>query len=139
MKKTFALALAFSATALPVLAAPPPPVPAPKILVFDRNYLLTTSKVGQDMARQVRAFGQKAKSDLDAQAKGLEAQGQALQQQVAVLAPDVKAQRIKDFEGKQAALQRQAQSKEATIQYSAMAAQQQIAKELEPILKQLMA
>jgi outer membrane protein len=142
MKKTLALTFALFASSLaPALAAPPAPppgIPAPKILVIDRAAILRFSKVGQDVTKQIAAYSNQAKNDLDGQAKALQAQGQALQQQVAVLAPDVKAQKIKDFENKQRGLQDQATRKEQMIQYAMATAQQNIAQTLSPILAQLM-
>ena len=142
MKKTLALALMLSALPLAssFAAGPPaaPALPAPKLLVLDRAAILGASKVGQDVTRQIQAIGRSAKADLDARNRALEAQAQTLQQQVAILAPDVKAAKIKDFEAKQAALQTDAQRKEQSIQYSAMVANSTIAKALDPILTQLM-
>jgi len=142
MKKTLTLALMLAALPLAstLAAGPPPPpqLPAPKILVLDRQAILGASKVGQDIARQIQAIGRSAKADLDARDKALQAQAQTLQQQVAILAPDVKAAKIKEFEGKQAALQADAQRKEQAIQYSTLVAQQTVAKALDPILDDLM-
>jgi outer membrane protein len=142
MKKTVTLSLILLAsTVLPALAAPPGPpqgMPQPMILVLDQNALMQFSKVGQNIQSQVQALGNQAKADLQGQAKALQAQGQALQQQVAILAPDVKAQKIKDFETRQAALQGLAQKKEAQIQGGFMQARQAVAQALGPILKQIM-
>ena len=144
MKKTIPLSLLmFVSTALPALAAPPgppanPATPAPKIVVLDQTQLFQLSKVGQDISRQVQAYSVQAKADLQGQARALQAQGATLQQQVAILAPDVKAQKIKDFEARQAGLQAQAQKKESMIQGGFVQARQAVAQTLGPILKQLM-
>jgi outer membrane protein len=145
MKNSLAIALVLSVFPLAsVMAAgaPPPPqqqaIPAPKILVLDRSAILGISKVGQDISRQIQGMSRQAKADLDARAKALQTQGQALSQQVAVLAPDVKAAKVKEFENKQAALQSDATRKEQALQYSALVAQQQVAKALDPILDDVM-
>jgi outer membrane protein len=144
MKKAIALSLLMSvSTALPALAAPPgppanPALPVPKIVVLDQNQLFQLSKVGQDITRQVQSYSVQAKADLQGQAKALQAQGAVLQQQVAILAPDVKAQKIKDFESRQAGLQGQAQKKESMIQGGFIQARQAVSQALEPILRQLM-
>jgi Skp family chaperone for outer membrane proteins len=139
MKKILALSLiSFAAIAVPALAAPPPAIPAPKILVIDRAAILTQSKVGQDVARQAKAYSDQAKADLAAQAKSLQAQEQALQQQIAILAPDVKNQKIKEFQGKEAALQALVTKKEQMIQYGVYLANQTMAQAVGPIVKQLM-
>jgi outer membrane protein len=124
--------------------APPPQnaanaLPAPKVLVINRQAILQSSKVGQDIARQVQALAAQAKGDMDAQGKALQAEGQALQQQIAILAPDVKQKKIDAFQAKEAALQGQAQRREAQIQGGLMAAQTAVENVLGPILQGIMA
>jgi len=143
MKKTllFSLALLVSTVALAAPPAPPPQpqgLPQPKIVVINRNAILQFSKVGQDIGRQVQALSNQAKADINAQAKSLETQGQALQQQIAILSPDAKAAKVKDLESKQAALQAQVQKKEGLIQGGLLQAQNAVAQALQPILAQLM-
>jgi outer membrane protein len=138
MKKPLAvLMFVLAAFVTPALAAGPQ-VQAPKILVIDRTAILTRSKVGQDVARQTKTLSDQVKADLSGQAKALQAQEQALSQQVAILAPDVKNQKIKDFEAKQAALQNLATKKQEMLEYSLFLANQQMAKAVEPIVKQVM-
>jgi outer membrane protein len=142
MKKTLALSfILLASTVLPALAAPPGPpqgMPQPLILVLDQNAVLQFSKVGKNIQQQVMALGNQAKGDIQGQVKALQAQGAALQQQVAILAPDVKAQKIKDFEAKQAGLEAQAQKKQAMIQGGYIQAREAVAQALGPILKQIM-
>ena len=148
MKKVLFLASAF--IVLPGLAmaanTPPPPpqnaagaLPAPKVLVINRQAILQSSKVGQDIARQVQAYAAQAKADMDAQGKALQTEGQALQQQIAILAPDVKQKKIDAFQAKEAGLQTQAQRREAQIQGGLMAAQTAVENVLGPILQGIMA
>jgi outer membrane protein len=138
MKKLIAvLPFALVLLAAPAFAAGPQ-VQVAKILILDRNAILTRSKVGQDVARQIKSLSEQVKADLAGQAKSLDAQEQALSQQVAILAPDVKAQKIKDFQAKQAALQAQVGKKQEMLEYSNFLATNQIAKAVEPIVKQIM-
>ena len=140
MKKAL-LTLAFlGATALPALAANPPP-PAPlqmKMLLIDRQAIIRYSKVGQDVARQIETYGNQAKAEIAGQQRSLQAEAQKLQQDVAILAADAKAKRIKEFDDKQSAMQAAAQKKEQMIQGGFLKAQQQIAQALEPILQTIM-
>ena len=143
MKKTLPLAFAFAVlTIAPALAAPPPApppgLPAPKILVINRQAILQFSKVGQDIARQVQGFANQAKADMAAQTRSLQAEGQALQQQIAILAPDVKQKKIDAFQAKEAGLQASAQRKEQDIQGGLQRAQQSVEVVLGPILQGLM-
>ena len=74
---------------MPALAAGPPPPPQvqPKFLLLDRQTLLRTSKVGQDVARQVEAYGNQIKAEVAGEQKSLAAEAQQLQQQVAISGP----------------------------------------------------
>lgn len=136
------IALAFTGSmASPALAAggpAPQAMPAPRILVFDRNTLMRSSKAGQDIARQVRAYLQQAQQSLKGESDALQREGQTLRQQIAILAPDVKEQKIKAFEAKQAALQKKAQEREGQIRYGAALAEHQIEQTLGPIVQQIM-
>lgn len=144
-KKTllFASALVFCATAAtaqqgkPPPAPPPQALPAPKILVLNRQAILQFSKVGQDIARQVQAYANQAKNDMTAQSKALQAEGAALQQQVAILSGDAKQKKIDAFQAKENALQAAAQRKEQAIQGGLLKAQGQVEAVLGPILQAL--
>jgi len=139
MKKILLAISLVIAASVPALAANPPPAPVqPKILIIDRQAILRFSKVGQDVARQIEAMGNQAKGEIAGQQKALQAEATQLQQQIAILAADAKAQKIKAFESKQAGMQAAAQRKEQAIQGGFMIAQQTIAKTLEPILQNLM-
>lgn len=136
------LLLALSAPAF--AAAPPRPQPPPqqtpplKILLIDRQAILRMSKVGQDVARQIQNYGNQAKAEIAGQQKGLQAEAQKLQQEVAILAPDAKAKKVAAFEAKQNAMQANAQKKEQMIQGGFLKAQNTIAQALEPILQNIM-
>jgi outer membrane protein len=123
--------------------APPPQnaggLPAPKVLVINRQAILQSSKVGQDIARQVQAYAAQAKADMDAQGKALQTEGQALQQQIAILAPDVKQKKIDAFQAKEAGLQAAAQKRESEIQGGLIGAQTAVENVLGPILQGIMA
>ena len=139
MKKTL-FSLAFlAATVAPALAANPPPQQLqPRILLIDRQAILRMSKVGQDVAKQVQGYADKAKADIAGQQKALQTEAQQLQQQVAILAADARQKKVQAFEAKQQGMQAAAQKREAAIQGGFMKAQQTIAQTLEPILQTIM-
>ena len=110
-------------------------LPAPKILVINRPAIMQASKVGQDIARQVRAYADQAKREMEGQAKALQTEAQTLQQQIAILAPDAKQKKIDEFQKKEANLQAQAQRREQQIQGGVMVAQQQVESVMGPILQ----
>ncbi len=137
---TIALAILAAGQSAPAFAAAPASagVPEPKILVIDRNLVLRGSKVGQDIARQVQGYTQSAEAELKGEAEGLRKEGGALQQQVAILAPDVKNQKIKAFQAKQAAFQQKVQQRQGQIQYGVLLARKQIDQALGPIIQGIM-
>lgn len=142
---TAAAAILFGGIA--AIAAPPPKpavasqnqgAVATKILVIDRSVLLRASKAGQSMVAQINTYRSKAETEFRAQGQALQKEGQALQQQVAILAPDVKAKKIRDFQAKQSAFQRKLEQRQSLIQGGLYKAQQQVEAALKPILQQVM-
>ncbi len=123
-------------------AAPPVPsgggAPAAKILIIDLRKVMGASRVGQDIQKQVEGLKQQATSELNGEGRALEAEKTSLQQQAAILAPDVKARKIKDFEARGQAFQQKVQQRSSLIQGGVMRAQQQIEQALGPILEGIM-
>ena len=121
------------------VAAPPPTgTPAPKILVIDRAAILRGSFVGQNIMKQVQALTVTAEGGLKGRETALRSEGQALQQQLAILSPSVKAAKIKAFEVKQTALQQDVQKQQGLIQGGVLKARQQVEQALGPILQAIM-
>jgi len=128
----------FAAGSASAQTPPPKPAagtPAPVILVIDRNAILRASKVGQSIVQQVNGYSQAAEKEFKSQADSLRSQEQQLQQQVAILAPDVKAKKIKAFQAQQQAFQQKVQTRQAQIQGGVLQARQQVEKALGPILQ----
>jgi len=121
-------------------AAPPPPggAPAARILMLDMRRIMGLSKVGQDIQRQVEVLEQQATRDLNGEGAALKSEEMQLQQQAAILAPDVKARRTKDFQARATAFQRKIQQRGGLIQGGVIKAQQQIEQALGPILQGIM-
>ena len=132
LKKTV---LALALLGAPAFAAAAPP--APRIVVLDKLAIMQYSKVGQDIARQVKAYADQAKRDLQAQGQALQNEGRTLQQQVAILAPDLKQKRIAAFQAKEQALQGAAQKKDDQIKAGFYQARQQMEAQLGPILMEV--
>ena len=133
MKRTLLLALAFAGLASAAFADPPPA----KIVVLDRAGIMQFSKAGQDIAKQMQTYAAQAKADLQARGRALEAEEKSLQQQVAILAPDLKAKRIAAFQAKQQALQSEVAHKDEQMRTALAVARQQMETKLGPILQQL--
>jgi len=138
MKRTLihALALAgLTSAGLATTAFADPP--QPKIVVLDRAALMQFSKAGQDIAKQMQTYSAQAKADLQGQGRALETEERGLQQQVAIMAPDVKAKKIAAFTAKQQALQAEVGKKDGQMRYAFALARQQMEAKLGPILQGL--
>lgn len=123
----------------PIVAAPGAGTVAPKILVVDRQAILRLSKVGQDIVRQVNALTVSAESQFKAEKDSLQKEEQTLAQQGAILAPDVRAQKQRAFEGKVAAFQKKVQDRQSMIQGGVLNARRQVEGALGPILQGILA
>ena len=128
-----ALALPFLLAATAAYADPP----QPKIVVLDRAAIMTFSKAGQDVAKQMQAYSNQAKNELAARGKALQNEGRNLQQQVAILAPDLKAKKLADFQAREQALQAEVQKKDEQMRGAFAIARQTMEGKLGPILQQL--
>jgi outer membrane protein len=132
------LALSQQAFAAPPAAPAAQSVPQPKILVIDRRAILERSAVGQSISKQAQDYAQQAQAQLKAEAGALRSQSAQLQQQLAILAADVKAKKMRELEGQQAAFEQKVQQKQALIQGGVLQAQTQMETALGPILKGIM-
>jgi len=135
--------LFLGATVLDAAYAAPPPLPpggAPvaKILMVDLRRVLAGSKVGHDLQQQVENQKQKATNELNGEGAALEREKAQLQQQAAILAADVKARRIRDFEVRAQGFQKKVQQRSMLIQGGFIKAQQQIEAALGPVLQGIM-
>jgi outer membrane protein len=131
--RTLITALPFLLAANAAYADPP----QPKIVVLDRAAIMSFSKVGQDIARQMQAYSNQAKNDLAARGKALQNEGRTLQQQVAILAPDLKAKRLAEFQAREQSLQGEIQRRDEQMRGSFAQARQTMESKLGPILQQL--
>jgi outer membrane protein len=112
--------------------------PIARILIIDLRRAVSASKVGQDIQRQVEALKNQAQGELKSEAAGLQREKIQLDQQSAILAADVKARKLKDFELRVAAFQKKLQSRGALIQGGMLKANQQVEDALGPILQGVM-
>jgi Skp family chaperone for outer membrane proteins len=135
---TDALAQAPAANKPRAAASAAAPVPVPRIIVVDRQAILRASSVGQDIVRQVNAYTQAAEKEFHAQQDALQKESQTLQQQVAILAPDVRAQKIKAFQAKEAVFKQKVEARQSLIQGGVLKARQQVEAALGPILQGIM-
>jgi Skp family chaperone for outer membrane proteins len=122
-------------TALPAASGA---VTAPRIIVIDRTFILQRSSAGRDMVNQVQGLSKQAETQFKTEENQLGVEAQALQQQLAILAPDVREQKEKDFTAKQQSLQQRVQQRQAQITGGFNKAAQQVEAALNPILNAIM-
>ncbi|HWD29801.1 MAG TPA: OmpH family outer membrane protein [Rhizomicrobium sp.] len=137
-----AAALLIVGFASSALAAPPPPqqggAPMARILLVDRNDILTRSAAGQSIMRQVQAMVVSAKANLNARGMGLQKEYQQIQQQAAILSASVKDGKLKAFNAKKIALETDMQRQQGLIQGGLLAARNQLLGALKPVLQKIM-
>jgi Skp family chaperone for outer membrane proteins len=114
------------------------PVPDPVLLVVDKAAIVQTSKAGQDIGRQVQAYAQAARAQLDPQARALRADEAALKAQLGSLSVEERQRRVTALEAKERAFQQQAAQKDALVKQAVAQAQKQLSAKMGPILKQIM-
>ena len=147
LAKTFAAAamaaaLSLTANVASAQAAGATPVtktPAPKILVIDRAAILSQSKVGQDIARQVRAYTAAAEKEFKGESDALKRERTQLEQQAAILSADAKQKKLAAFQQKAEAFQQQVEHRQELIQGGVIKAREQVEQALGPILQGVMA
>jgi len=130
----------------PAAAAAPAGAPAPAaakapqavILFLDRATVLRQSAVGKDMATQVEGMVKKMEADFAPENKKLQADVQALQSTAAVLAAEIRQQKIKDLESRRQEFQKKVQDRQASIQAGLAAARTKVEQALGPILEKIM-
>jgi len=113
-------------------------VQAPRIIVIDRQQLLQRSAAGKDIFTQTQNLSKQLETQLRTEEGALQNEATQLQQQMAIMAADVRAQKEKDFTSKQQAFQTKVQQRQAQIQASFNQAARQVEVALDPILQAIM-
>ena len=131
-------AAAAPAGAVPAGAVPGSAVQSPRIVVIDRQQLLQRSAAGKDIFTQTQALSKQLETQLRTEEGQLQAEATKLQQDMAIMAADARAQKEKDFTGKQQAFQTRVQQRQAQIQASFNQAARQVEVALDPILQAIM-
>jgi len=116
------------------LSASAPANPGSRTLFVDAHAIITGSKLGQDVQRQVLAYEDKVNADLGPEGQSLHAEAQDLQKQAPLLPPDIREKKIAAFQARQAAYQQKVQARQSLIQGGQMVAVQRYNAALNPIL-----
>jgi outer membrane protein len=140
---------AATAPAVSTSPAPPPAAaqaaaaaaagpPVPRVIVIDRNFIMQRSLAGKDMVAQTQNLSKQAETQFRTEEVALQTEAAQLQQQLAILAADVRDKREKDFVTKQQAFQTRVQQRQQEIQAGFNKAARQLESALEPILQGIM-
>lgn len=124
--------------AQPSYAAPTGAAPAARILIIDIRAAIGNSKAGKAIKDQVTALKQQAQGQLNSEAEGLKREKASLDQQSAILAADVKAQKQRAFALRVQAFEKKLQDRGGLIQGGMLKANQQVEEALGPILQGIM-
>lgn len=112
--------------------------PQPRILVIDRATILRQSAAGKDMIAQIDGLTKAAETEFKGEDDRLRSDAAAIQQQLAVLAPEVRAQKTREFTSRQQTLQKKVQQRQNEIQAGVYKARKSIEDALGPILESVM-
>jgi Skp family chaperone for outer membrane proteins len=111
-------------------------LPDPLIGVLDRNAILSGSKVGQDILRQMQALTNQARDRLSGERRWLENEGGTLQ--TAENMPEAeRAKRIAALQSREARFMQTSAREENILKASMAAAHNEVAKVMGPILEAL--
>ncbi len=127
-----------AATTSSAYAAAPGAAPAARILIVDLRRAIAASKVGASIRDQVNALKQQAQSQLNGEGEALKRDRAQIEQQGAILAANVKAQKVKDWQARAMAFEKKVQDRGGLIQGGMYKANKQIEDALGPILQGVM-
>ncbi len=113
-------------------------IPNAKIIVVDTRLISTNSAVAQDMNRQVNQINTDLAAEIQAQEAELLAEQQELQQQQALLPPEVYNQRDQEFRLKVSQHQQNLQQKQLRLERAFMDANDEVQRALKPILQNVL-
>lgn len=130
-----------TSTASAIVGAPGKPgeLPDPLIAILDRVAILQYSKVGQDIMRQMQVFTNQARDRVQGQRRSLENDVQQFQAQEATMTADARQKRAEALQQREANLQTTAAREENTLKTAMAVAHNEVAKQMEPIMQQIVA
>ena len=126
-------------SALATATGKPGELPDPLIAILDRGAILQFSKVGQDITRQMQVFTNQARDRIQGQRRSLENDVRQFQQQEATMAPDARQKRAEALQQREQNLQNAAAREENALKGAMAAAHGEVAKQMEPIMQQIVA
>lgn len=115
-------------------SGPPGALPDPIILVMDRTAILTRTKVGEDINRQMQAFTTQARDRLSGQQRALQNDVTALQN-AGEMSEAERAKRIQALQSREQNYNAASDKEEARLRNAVAAAHAEVGKTMGPIME----
>jgi Skp family chaperone for outer membrane proteins len=109
------------------------PLPDPRVLIISMEAVTQGTKVGQDIIKQMQAFGNQAREEMGAEAKALQTEEAA----IGKLPAGERAARIEALTPRRQAFQIKAAQRDAQLKGAFANARAAMAKEIEPVLREI--
>ncbi len=120
--------------AFPAPSGPPGALPDPIILVLDRTAILTQTKVGQDIARQMQTFTTQARDRLSGTQRSLQNDVNALQK-ASDMPEAERAKRIQSLQAREQSYTAASGREEERLRATVTAAHAEVAKTMGPVME----
>ena len=115
-------------------AGPPGALPDPVIVVMDRTAILTRTKVGQDINRQMQTFTNQARDRLAGSQRSLQNDVDALQKNGTTLSEAERNKRIQSLQAREQSLAAAGAKEEERLRNTITAAHAEVSKAVGPIM-----
>lgn len=113
-------------------------LPEAVVIIIDGVKITQVSLVGQDIARQIETLRGTIETEIAAEQKQLQAEGEELQGQFTVLPPAQFEPRRRAYDTKIQAFRRKVDEKQAVVQRALTLANNEIERSMRPILREIM-
>lgn len=108
------------------------------ILIIDEHAIVTQSKLGQAIHRQLNDYETKIQADLGSQGQALQNELQTFQQQSAALPVAVRDKKARDLQAREAAYHQKIQARQSLIQGGELVARQRYQADVAAIVEVIM-
>lgn len=109
------------------------------VLTIDLHEIMTQSKLGQDIHRQLNAYEGKIEADLGAEGQSLQNERQAFSQQSASLPTAARDKKTRDLQARETAYRQKLQARQSLVQGGELAARKYYLAELAVVVQSILA
>jgi outer membrane protein len=112
--------------------------PGPRVLVVDKHAIMTGSKLGEDIRRQILAYEDQANAEFGSQGQALQNESQALQQQAPTLKAEVRDKRMQALQARETEFRAKVQARQSLIQGGELVSRKRYLSEVDGIIHAIM-